>query len=48
MLFVKWKEKLQTIDNDALEKLLKRPPTDTEKREHLRDLVEMVLQLKKQ
>ena len=35
-----------TTDYDALEKLLKRPPTDAEKKEHLRDFVEMVLQLK--
>ncbi len=46
MLFCKWKEKLLTIDNDALEKLLKRPPTDAGKKEHLMDFVEMALQLK--
>ena len=45
-IFSKWQEKLLTTDYDALEKLLKRPPTDAEKREHLRDFVEMVLQLK--
>ena len=47
MLFDKWKEKLLTIDYDALEKLLKQPPTDAEKKEHLRDFVEMALLLKK-
>ncbi len=46
MLFEEWKGKLLTIDYDALEKLLKRPPTDAAKKEHLRDFVEMVLRLK--
>ena len=45
-IFSKWLGKLLTTDYDALEKLLKRPPTDAEKKEHLRDFVEMVLQLK--
>ena len=40
MLFDKWKEKLLTIDYDALDKLLKQPPTEAEKKEHLRDFVE--------
>ena len=45
-IFSKWLGKLLTTDYDALQKLLKRPPTDAEKKEHLRDFVEMVLQLK--
>ena len=47
MIFEKWKGKLLTIDYYALEKLLKPPPTEAEKKEHLRDFVEMALQLKK-
>ena len=39
--------KALTIDYDALEKLLKQPPTEADKKEHLRDFVEIVLRLKK-
>ncbi len=45
-IFSKWLGKLLTTDYDALEKLPQRPPTDADKKEHLRDFVEMVLQLK--
>ncbi len=45
MPFGKWKGRLLTIDYDAVAVPLKRPTTGAEKKEHLRDFVEMVLQL---
>ena len=47
-IFSKWFGKLLTTDYGALEKLLQRPPTDAEKKEHIGEFVEMALQLKKQ